>query len=54
MTHKVFLSSTYTDLVEYRTTVRQSIRQLGAIDISMENFGARDELPSARVKVVVA
>ncbi|QZP30500.1 DUF4062 domain-containing protein [Pseudomonas sp. DR48] len=41
MSHRVFLSSTFTDLVEHRKTVQAAIRQLGAIDVSMENFGAR-------------
>lgn len=45
MTHRVFLSSTFTDLAVYRETVRGAIRQLGAIDVSMEHFGARDERP---------
>jgi hypothetical protein len=45
MTHRVFLSSTFTDLADYRRTVQVAIRQLGAMDVSMENFGARDERP---------
>ena len=45
MSHRVFLSSTFTDLAQYRTTVQSAIRQLGAIDVSMEHFGARDERP---------
>lgn len=45
MTHRVFLSSTFTDLTEYRKTVQGAIRQLGAVDVSMEHFGARDERP---------
>jgi len=43
--YHVFISSTYTDLVEYRKTVQNAIRQLDAIDVSMEHFGARDEQP---------
>jgi hypothetical protein len=43
--HRVFLSSTFTDLADYRQTVQVAIRQLGAIDVSMEHFGARDERP---------
>src|SRR5436853_592668 len=42
---RVFVSSTFTDLVEYRQAVRDAIRQLGGVDISMEHFGARDERP---------
>lgn len=45
MTKRVFVSSTLTDLVEYRKRVQNVIRQLGAIDISMEHFGSRDERP---------
>ncbi len=45
MTNRVFVSSTSVDLVEFREHVQDVIRQLGAIDISMEHFGARDEKP---------
>jgi len=45
MDNRVFVSSTTTDLIKYRECVRDVIRQLGANDISMENFGARDERP---------
>ena len=45
MNHRVFLSSTFTDLANYRLVIQRAIRQLGAIDVSMENFGARDERP---------
>jgi hypothetical protein len=38
-------SLTSTDLVEHRKTVQAAIRQLGAIDVSMENFGAQEERP---------
>jgi hypothetical protein len=41
----VFVSSTFTDLKDYRDAVRDGIRQLGATDVSMENFGSRDERP---------
>lgn len=43
---KIFLSSTFSDLKEHRVAVRNSIWQLGATDVSMENFGARDEQPA--------
>lgn len=46
MPSRVFLSSTFTDLADYRKTVQSAIRQLGAIDVSMEHFGARDERPA--------
>ncbi len=45
MSKRVFISSTYVDLVSYRATVQKAIRQLDALDVSMENFGARDERP---------
>lgn len=41
----IFVSSTFIDLEEYRESVRNIIRQIGAIDIAMENLGARDERP---------
>ena len=44
--HRVFLSSTFVDLIEYRKAAQVTIRQLGAIDVSMEHFGARDDRPS--------
>jgi len=45
MQHRVFVSSTFTDLRDYRTSVQDAIRQLGAVDTSMEHFGARDARP---------
>lgn len=45
MLYRVFVSSTFIDLEEYRRAVAEGIRQLGAIDVSMEDFGARDERP---------
>jgi hypothetical protein len=42
---KVFVSSTFTDLEEHRRAVREGIRRLDLHDISMENFGSRDEQP---------
>ncbi len=42
---RVFVSSTFMDLKAFREAVQKAIRQLGAVDISMENFGARDERP---------
>ena len=41
----IFVSSTFLDLEEHRASVREIIRQIGAIDIAMEHFGARDERP---------
>lgn len=46
-THSIFVSSTFIDLAEHRETVQKALRQLGAIDVSMENLGARDERPKA-------
>jgi Domain of unknown function (DUF4062)/prokaryotic YEATS domain len=43
----VFVSSTYEDLKLHRSSVRDGIRQLGAVDISMENLGARDQRPKS-------
>lgn len=45
MTTRVFLSSTYTDLSAHRDAVQAALRKLGAVDVSMENFGAREERP---------
>lgn len=42
---RIFVSSTFSDLADYRQSVQAAIRQLGAIDVSMEHFGARDERP---------
>lgn len=43
--NRVFVSSTFTDLESHRAAVREGIRQLGLIDVAMENLGARDERP---------
>jgi len=40
---KVFLSSTYLDLIEHRKAVVQALRTMGEEVESMEIFGARDE-----------
>lgn len=45
MTIRVFLSSTYSDLATHRDAVQAALRKLGAVDVSMENFGAREERP---------
>jgi hypothetical protein len=45
MKKRVFVSSTFRDLQEYRRAVRQAVRQLGAEDVTMEYFGARDARP---------
>lgn len=41
----IFVSSTFLDLKEHRASVRDIIRQIGAVDIAMEHLGARDERP---------
>ncbi|MCY2968766.1 MAG: DUF4062 domain-containing protein [Planctomycetota bacterium] len=46
MSQRVFLSSTFTDLADHRVPVREGLRIYGASDVSMENFGARDERPA--------
>lgn len=53
MQHRVFVSSTFSDLKEHRATVQEAIRQLGAVDVSMEHFGARDARPSAECARII-
>ncbi|MCP4902404.1 MAG: DUF4062 domain-containing protein, partial [bacterium] len=43
--NNVFVSSTFSDLQSHRAAVRDGVRQLGLIDVSMENLGARDQRP---------
>ncbi|MGE0814127.1 MAG: DUF4062 domain-containing protein [Vicinamibacterales bacterium] len=43
--NRVFLSSTFADLASHRGVVQAAIRKLGAVDVSMENFGSREERP---------
>ena len=50
----VFVSSTFKDLEAHRKTVREGIRQFGAVDISMENLGSRDERPQAECLRLIA
>jgi NifB/MoaA-like Fe-S oxidoreductase len=45
MAKNVFISSTFRDLETFRKTVIEAVRQLGAVDVSMEHFGARDDRP---------
>jgi len=42
---KIFVSSTYNDLIECREKVRYKLRQMGHIDISMEYFTVEDKRP---------
>ncbi|HEU4562170.1 MAG TPA: DUF4062 domain-containing protein [Longimicrobium sp.] len=45
---KVYISSTYTDLKEYREQVCRALRRLGHEVIAMEEYVARDERPVDR------
>jgi hypothetical protein len=45
MKKQIFISSTFEDLKDYRASIQETVRQIGANDISMEYFGARDERP---------
>lgn len=40
---RIFLSSTYTDLVPYRSAVENLIRKFGELFVGMEHFGARSQ-----------
>jgi ribokinase len=42
-TNRIFLSSTYSDLVPYRTAVENLVRKFGELFIGMEHFGARSQ-----------
>jgi len=42
---RIFISSTFIDLNDFRSAVRDRVRQLGCIDVAMEHLGARDERP---------
>jgi Domain of unknown function (DUF4062) len=50
---KVFVSSTYSDLIPYRDVVHKVIRQAGAVAVGMEDFGARDNPPLRECLAVV-
>lgn len=50
---RIFISSTFTDLIPFREAVQKSVRQAGGIDVSMENFGARDNRPLAECQRVI-
>jgi phosphoserine phosphatase len=54
MSNRVFVSSTFKDLEEYRKAVLDAIRQLGAVDVAMEHFGAREERPLAECLRLIA
>jgi len=42
---KIFISSTYDDLIEHRKAVREAILRLGHRPIAIEYFGARPTDP---------
>jgi hypothetical protein len=42
---KVFLSSTYDDLISYRDAALETIRKFGWLGIAMEDFLSKDERP---------
>jgi len=42
---KVFLSSTYNDLVDYREIAIETIRRFGWLSVAMEDFLSKDERP---------
>ena len=54
MQHRVFVSSTFVDLKDHRASVQVAIRQLGAVDVSMEHFGARDARPSEECMRIIS
>src|SRR5947208_3429338 len=54
MSVRVFISSTFSDLLEFRQALQNAIRQLGVVDISMEHFGARDARPREECVRIVA
>ena len=45
MPKRVFVSSTFVDLEDYRVAVRKVIKRLGADDVAMEQFGSREDRP---------
>jgi hypothetical protein len=45
---KVYVSSTFNDLKDYRAQVRLSLRRMGYEDVAMEYYGAIDERPIDR------
>jgi hypothetical protein len=51
--YQVFISSTYTDLVEERQIILRSILDLGHIPSGMELFSAADEEQFAYIKKII-
>lgn len=50
---KIYVSSTYSDLIQYRKAVSDVLRQLGQHVIAMEDYVASDERPLARCQADV-
>jgi hypothetical protein len=50
---KIYISSTYSDLVPYRKAVNDVLLQLGQHVIAMEQYVASDERPLSRCKADV-
>ncbi len=42
----VFLSSTFSDLKEYRTAAINTLRRFGLIPVTFEHMGTMDEAPA--------
>lgn len=51
---KVFVSSTFVDLYDYRQAVTERIRQVGALDICMEHMGAREDRPTVECMKLIS
>jgi hypothetical protein len=51
--YQVFISSTYTDLIEIRREVAQSVLRLTEIPAAMEDFGAIDQSALSYIKSVI-
>ena len=43
---KIYISSTYNDLIDYRDTVYKSLRKMGHDVIAMEDYIASDDRPA--------
>ena len=50
---RVFVSSTFRDLMKHREAVRKAIRLLDADDIAMEHFGARGNRPKGECERLI-
>ena len=48
MQAKIYVSSTYQDLIKFREAVSNAIRSLGHVDIAMEYYGAESNRPIVR------